>query len=198
MRRPASNLQVVVGWLAVLWGIFIVDVILRVTCDFWLANEVGLRPRTVQGLWGIVCAHLLHADGRHLAANSLSLAVLGLLCLAISRRLTGVALVYAGLGAGVFAWVFGSWGASSPQIHLGASGLIFGLIGFLLANGLFRRGCVNLLVALLIGLLYLSALPAMLPSVNASSPVPISWEMHLGGFVGGVLASWHTRRQRPT
>ncbi len=75
--------------------------------------------------------------------------------------------------------------------------MIFGLIGFLLANALVRFDWVAMLVGVLVGWLFLDALPGMLPSSAHDGP-PISWEMHLGGFIGGVLASWKLRKHRPT
>jgi membrane associated rhomboid family serine protease len=187
-RGPASDLILVASWLAVLWAIFAADVALH----FWLAGHLGLRPRHLTGLPGIVCSHFLHGDPYHIASNSIGLLVLGWVACGYSRKLTGLALVYAGLISGIFTWCV----ASPDTVHIGASGLIFGLIGFLLANGLFRRGCLPLFLALLVLALFAGALPYMLP--DSGNQRMISWQMHLGGFVGGVIASWQLRRQRTT
>jgi membrane associated rhomboid family serine protease len=194
-RGPASDLQVVASWLAVLWLIFAIDVLLRTTANYWLPERLGLRPHELTGLPGVLFAHFLHVNLYHIASNSLALLVLGWAACGYSRRLTGLALVYAGLIAGIFTWCFGAV-TVPPTVHVGASGLIFGLIGFLLANGILRRGCLPLFLALLVLVLFSGALPGMLPAASARSP--ISWQMHLGGFVGGIIASWQLRRQRAT
>lgn len=188
------DLSTVAGWLAVFWGIFIIDVALRVTLDFQLAIYAGLLPRNVHGLPGIIGAHFLHANLPHILANSVGILILGWLACRYSRKLAAIAVLEAMLVAGVFTWLFGSWGDPRPLVHVGASGVIFGLIGFLLANAIFRFDLVAILVGLLVGYLFIGALPGMLP-VEEGGP-PVSWEMHLGGFAGGVIASWTNRKKK--
>jgi membrane associated rhomboid family serine protease len=192
-REPASDFQIVASWLVLLWAIFLIDIVLRVKFHYQLAEVFGLRPRETSGLIGIVTAHFLHANAAHLIANSVALFLLGLVSCGYGRKLTAIAIAYAMLGSGILAWCIGSWHAPQPTIHLGASGVIFGLIGFLMANGIFRRGLFALLLAVLVVLLYSGALVAMFPQ-EAGGP-PVSWEMHLGGFIGGVAASWHQRKR---
>lgn len=186
------DLSTVAGWLAVFWGIFIVDVALRAILGFHLAEYAGLRPRDVHGLPGILGAHFLHANLPHITANSIAILILGWLACRYSRKLAAIAIFESMLVAGVFTWLVGSWGDPRPLVHVGASGVIFGLIGFLLANAIFRLDFVAILVGLLVGYLFIGALPGMLP-VEEGGP-PISWEMHLGGFAGGIIASWTSRK----
>ncbi len=193
-RGPAGDLSLVVGWLAFLWLVFAVDMVLRTVCGIWIAGLLGLRPREVDGLVGIVTSHFLHANLAHLAANSLGLLLLGWFSCKYSRSLTALAVLYSMLIAGSLTWCFGSW--SNPgTVHIGASGVIFGLIGWLVANGLFRREWSSFFLSLVVLVLYGGAIPGILPS-NDTEVAPISWEMHLGGFIGGVLASWHLRKAR--
>jgi membrane associated rhomboid family serine protease len=191
---PVRDLVSVVGWLAVLWTIFFIDVALRTMAGFSLPDHVGLRPREIHGLWGILCAHALHANLAHIVANSLALVVLGWLSCRYSRKLTVLAVIASMLISGGFTWLVGSWGETRPMVHIGASGVIFGLIGFLLANAIFRFDLVAIIVGILVGWLFIGALPGMLP-VDQGGP-PVSWEMHLGGFVGGVMASWSNRKKQ--
>ena len=96
--------------------------------------------------------------------------------------------------AGGLTWCFGSW--SQPgTVHVGASGVIFGLIGWLAANGIFRRDWSSMFLGILVLFLYGGAIPGILPSADAKV-AQVSWEMHLGGFIGGVLASWHMRKEK--
>ena len=197
-RGPVGDLYLVVGWLAVLWAIFIVDMVLRAVFDIKIAGWLGLRPRDIDGLLGIITSHFLHADLGHITANSVGLLLLGWLSCKYSRSLTLVTVLYSMLIAGSLTWLVGSWSpppGSDPPVHVGASGVIFGLIGWLVANGLFRREWRSFFIALLVVVLYGGALPGVLPS-NAPQMAQISWEMHLGGFIGGVLASWHMWKQK--
>ena len=195
-RGPASDLRLVVGWLALLWAIFIVQVALWNLDGYDLAGTFGLRPRTARGLIGILTAHFLHGSFAHLAANSVGLLILGWASCGYSRALTGAAVGYAMLCSGAFAWCFGSWGEPG-EVHIGASGVIFGLMGFLLANGLFRRDLLAIFLGLVTLALFGAGLSAALPPTLTHTPAhQVSWEMHCGGFLGGILASWQYRRAR--
>lgn len=193
-RGPASDLSVVVSWLALLWTIFAIDVALRAFADIWIAEWLGLRPGRIAGLPGIVTAHLLHAHPLHIITNTVGLTILGWLSCRTSHTLTGLAIVYAGLIGGTFTWCSGLL-QPTEFVHVGASGLAFGLIGFLLANALFRRGCLPVLIALLVLLLFAGSLGTMFPPKPGETMLPVSWQMHLGGFIGGVIASWQLRRR---
>jgi membrane associated rhomboid family serine protease len=193
-RGPAGDLTLVVGWLALLWAIFVVDIVLRAVFGIWIAQWLGLRPRQIDGLVGIITSHFLHVNVAHIAANSVGLLLLGWFSCKYSRSLTAVAILYSMLIAGTLTWCVGSW--SHPEtVHIGASGVIFGLIGWLVANGLFRREWGAFFLSLVVVLLYGGAIPGVLPSAEAKI-AQVSWEMHLGGFIGGVLASWHLRKQK--
>ena len=123
--------MVIVGvMLAVMWGTEIIDLLPGVALDGW-----GIRPRTVRGLFGIVFAPFLHAGFGHLIANTIPFAVLGaVIALEGTRQIVEVtAMVALVSGAGV--WLFGA----SNSVHLGASGVVFGFITYLVDAGLVRR-----------------------------------------------------------
>jgi membrane associated rhomboid family serine protease len=186
-----SSLSLVSSWIALLWLIFIADVALR-HVGFFMSDVAGLRPHSLGGLWGVLGSHLLHANLAHISANSIALLILGWLSTGYSRVLTAWAVVYSALVAGAFTWLIGD----PLSVHVGASGVLYGLIGFLVMNGLVRKGCLPLLIAIPVGALFWLVLPAMLPTAETRVQM-ISWEMHLGGFVGGAIASWQLRKQRP-
>ncbi|MBA3684241.1 MAG: rhomboid family intramembrane serine protease [Planctomycetes bacterium] len=191
-NQPVGDLQRVVGWLVLLWAVFIADVVMHVFfAQPALGERFGLRPHTVSGLVGIVGAPFLHANIQHLVGNTVPLFILGWLSCGYSRKLTLVAVVYAALIGGTLTWFLGS----SNEVHIGASGIVFGLAGFLLANAIFRKGCGAILIALLVIVLFGSSLYAGLV-IREAGGQRISLEMHAGGLLGGVIAAWRLRRQK--
>jgi len=200
-----SSLILVSTWIAFLWLVFAVDILLRVfggglarlfdwaaqPDGIWLANWLGLRPRELDGLWGIAGCHILHANIQHIASNSVGLLVLGLVCCWYSQKLTALAAIYSAIVSATLTWLI----APAGSVHIGASGIIFGLVGFLVCNGLFRRSWGAFLLAIPIGVLLSGLVPGMMPT-GANKAQLISWQMHLGGFIGGALASWQLRRDK--
>lgn len=189
-RRPPSSLALVAACVAALWLVFVVDVVLR-SMDIWLAGWLGLRPREWAGLWGVLGCHILHADLRHIFSNSVALLILGLVGCWYSRSLTALAVLYSALISALLTWLIAPGGTT----HIGASGVLFGLIGFLVFNGVFRRSWGAFLIAVPIGVLLSGLIPGMLPTAENKAQL-ISWQMHLGGFLGGAFASWDLRKER--
>jgi membrane associated rhomboid family serine protease len=149
----------------------------------------GIVPRTESGLRGILFAPFLHGNLAHLAANSVSLLVLGWLVLLFAgrRRFWGISAA-AALGAGLTAWTLGAPGS----VHIGASGVIFGYLGYLMLSGWFARRVMPILVSLGVTGMWGGMVLGVLPGQPG-----ISWQAHLGGFVGGVLAArWLHARGR--
>jgi membrane associated rhomboid family serine protease len=168
--------SVLLWFLAILWVLELLDVsVLGRSLD-----RFGIRPRTIDGLWGILFAPFLHGGLPHLMANTIPLIFLGWLVMlrGLGQFFAVSALVMLVGGLGV--WLFGQPGS----IHIGASGLIFGYLGYLLLRGYFERSFTAILIAVVVGLLYGGALWGVLPSRPG-----ISWEGHLFGFLGGALAA---------
>ncbi len=144
-------------------------------------NHFGVIPRTERGLWGILFAPFLHGSVAHLAANSVSLLILGWLTLAFAgRRTFWIVSAAAALGSGLTAWTFGAPGT----VHIGASGVIFGYLGYLMLSGWFARRVMPILASLAVTAMWGGMVLGVLPG-----QVGISWQSHLGGFIGGVLAA---------
>ncbi|MBD2102036.1 rhomboid family intramembrane serine protease [Leptolyngbya sp. FACHB-261] len=140
----------------------------------------GIRPHSLLGLRGILFAPFLHGGMGHLIANTVPFVVLGWLTMLHRTRDFFVVTVVTQLVSGFGVWLFGS----PNSIHIGASGLIFGYLGFLLLRGYFERRLGSILVSLVVGILYGSLVWGVLPSSFG-----ISWQGHLFGFLGGVLAA---------
>ncbi|PZO60393.1 MAG: rhomboid family intramembrane serine protease [Phormidesmis priestleyi] len=149
-----------------------------------LGRLLGIRPRSLIGLLGIVFSPLLHRDIGHLIANTVPFLVLGWLVLLQSRFENGGDF-YVITAIIVLIGGFGTWLLGRDAIHIGASGLIFGYIGFLLAQGYVGPTALTLGLALIVFMLYGSQLWGMIPSASEER---ISWEGHLFGFVGGIVA----------
>ncbi len=167
------------GFVAILWIIEGLDAI--VPGQF---ESNGVRPRSEAGLAGIVFGPLLHDDWAHLMGNSVPLLVLGfVLALAGVRTFATVtALVW--LTSGLGTWLIG--GAST--VHVGASGIVFGWIAYLVLRGVFAGNVRQIIVGVVIFFAYGGALIGVLPGQPG-----ISWEGHLFGAVGGVIAAWWLR-----
>lgn len=154
----------------------------------WL-NRFGIIPRSLDGLRGILFAPFLHGNLAHLTANSASFLVLGWLVLATGRRNFARVSVLAALGSGITSWVLGA----PNSVHIGASGVIFGYLGYLMLSGVFARKFSTIALSVAVTAAWGAMVWGVLPG-----QMGVSWQGHLGGFVGGVLAArWiHARAQR--
>lgn len=166
----------VFGLLGVMWVSELADFLLPFQADQW-----GIRPRTVAGLAGIPLAPFLHGGFGHLIANSVPFIVLGGIVMISGRALFWAVTAFVTLAGGFGVWLL----APSHSIHIGASGLIFGYLGFLLSRGLFERS-IGWVVA---GALLLMAYGGMIWGVLPGQP-GVSWQGHLFGFIAGIMGAW--------
>jgi membrane associated rhomboid family serine protease len=147
----------------------------------------GIRPRDVSGLDGLVFAPLVHDGWEHLFLNSAPLVLLGTFVLAAGTRRFLWATLFIAIFGGLGVWLL-----TEPQyLVIGASGVIFGWLGLLFMRGIVERSLWNFAVAIIVGLLYGWQLVALLPTDQR-----ISWQGHLFGFVGGLVAAIIFRRRR--
>ncbi|WP_249416272.1 rhomboid family intramembrane serine protease [Streptomyces sp. TS71-3] len=170
------------GWVALLWVLEIID-----TASGHALDTFGITPREPGELRDIVPAAFVHFGFGHLAANSVPLLVLGFLAaLSGIRRFLGVVamiIVVSGLGV----WLT----APAHSVTGGVSGVIFGLFGYLLIRGFVDRRVGDIVLGLVVGLIYGSILWGALPTTSG-----ISWQAHLFGLLGGVIAALAFRRSR--
>jgi membrane associated rhomboid family serine protease len=160
-----------------MWVVFLVSVAL----PFLHLNRHGVVPRTFGGLQGILFAPWLHASFLHIMSNTPGLLVLGWLCMWPRIANFWQATVGGMLGAGLCAWCLGApW-----SVHIGASGLVFGYAGYLVAYGFYSRKVIPVLVAVFVAFSYgVSLFYGVLPITPG-----VSWQSHLGGAIGGILAA---------
>lgn len=140
---------------------------------------LGIRPREFFGLIGVVAGPLIHSGLIHLLSNSFPLVLLSGFILFLHRPVALRVIVLVYVLSGLFTWFIGR-----NAYHVGASGVVYGLAGFLLFNGIMRRDRAGLAVSLAILFLYGGLFYGLFPSEER-----ISWEGHLGGLVAGLVAA---------
>jgi membrane associated rhomboid family serine protease len=144
----------------------------------------GLRPREWSGLVGIVTSPLVHSNFAHLFANAVPLATVGAAMLFLYPQSALRVLPGVYLGTGLVVWLFGR-----GAVHLGASGLVYGLVSYVFVAGLLRRDRRAIAASLLVVLMYGSLAWGVLP-IEPS----VSWETHLSAAVIGVLLALALRK----
>ena len=144
------------------------------------ANRLAIVPRTSGGLLGILTAPFLHGNAAHLAANLPPFLILGALVLRRGDHAFLKTVVLIALASGLLLWLLGRKAA-----HMGASGVIFGLFGYLVALAYFTRGTADLLIAGAVVLVYGSMLAGIKPARNGTS-----FEGHFFGLLAGIATAW--------
>ena len=170
--RSCKNAAYVV---AIVWAVYIVGLFL----PFQIQN-LGIHPRSLPGLLGIITAPFIHANMFHLLANTVALLVLLAIALIHDRETALVAIMIIMVIAGMGTWMFGT----GNSVHVGASSIIFGLIGYLLLIGWYRRDVKSLVVSFVVFFLYGGAMVSLLIPIAG-----VSWSGHFFGFVGGACAA---------
>lgn len=182
MRLQAAVLG---SLLALIWLVELADqIVLSGQID-----ALGIQPRTVAGLRGIPLAPLVHANLNQVIANTMPLLVLGWLVLlrglATFVRVSAIVTFFSGLAV----WCT----ARTSIVQVGASGLIFGYLGYLILRGYFDRRAFSVAISVLVGILYGSLIWGIFPISQEAS-----WEGQLWGFVSGMLCAWLLTRQPRT
>ncbi|AOW99051.1 rhomboid family intramembrane serine protease [Moorena producens PAL-8-15-08-1] len=164
------------GWVALMWIVELVDIfIFGRKLDLY-----GILPRNPIGLRGILFAPFLHGGFSHLISNTIPFLVLGWFVMLQETSdffvVTTITMLVGGLGV----WLLGA----PNSVHIGASVLIFGYLGFLLFRGFFERNLPSIFLSIIVGFLYGGLVWGVLPSQPH-----VSWQGHLFGFIGGILAA---------
>jgi membrane associated rhomboid family serine protease len=187
IRQGQSQLEgliVLGGLVAIMW---VVEAVNSLDSNR-LSNSDGIYARNLDHIWGIFTAPFLHFSWQHLIANTVPFAFMGaIIAFQGARRLVQVTLIVVVIG-GLGTWLIAPSGSDTA----GASGVVFGYATYLFARGFFNRSLLELLAGLVVGVVWGSAL--------LSSIVPhygVSWQGHACGAVGGVIAAYLLRRQRP-
>jgi membrane associated rhomboid family serine protease len=173
------------GFVVLVWLLELID---------WLILDgaldgLGVKPRSFSGLKGILFMPFLHNGFGHLLSNTIPFIVLGALVMLSGLNTFFTVVGLSMLVSGVGVWLLG--GANS--VHIGASGVVFGLFGFLLTRAYFERSISAIVIAFAVLVFYGGILWGLLPFW-----LGVSWLGHLFGFAGGVIAAyWLNKRRQP-
>ncbi len=180
--RRADGFRVVLAMLAAMWIVEIADVALDGRLD-----QLGIEPREAHGLIGLGTAPFLHAGFAHLIANTIPFVLMGFVIAFQGAvrviAVTAMVMLVSGLGT----WLV----APEGSLHIGASGVVFGYATYLLARGGFNRDLMEIAIGVGVALIWGTALLGGLMPQDG-----ISWQGHLFGAIGGVLAAWAFSRPR--
>jgi membrane associated rhomboid family serine protease len=175
--RIITSLKLPFQFLVLMWGVHLIQILTQT--DF---GAFGIYPRELFGLRGVLLAPIIHAGMRHLISNSAPLFLLAVLILYFYPRVAvrSMAMIY--VLTGVAVWLF-----ARKVFHIGASGVVYGLVSFVFWSGIFRRNLKSIILALIVTFLYSSLFLGILPNQPG-----ISWESHLlGGLAGIITAYWY-------
>lgn len=165
-----------------IWAVFLINFILP-GIDL---RMYGIHPRTGYGLVGIVAAPFLHANWAHIVSNTIPLIILMPVLYIFYERVKYPVIIGSVIIGGFAVWLLGKGGS----VHIGASGLIFSLMGFLIAAGIFKLSWKTVIIAAVVLILYGGAmLQGFVPQEG------ISWEGHLFGALAGIFMAWLLRKQ---
>jgi membrane associated rhomboid family serine protease len=168
--------------LVVIWLVFLADVTLHLDLVYH-----GIMPRSVSGLQGVPLAPFIHGNIRHIIANSLPFFALASLLFYFYNSLAFRVILVTWLFSGIFVWAFGR-----SSYHVGISGVIYGLAGFLFVSGFIRRHLGLMAISFLVAFQYGSMVWGVLPIEEH-----VSWEGHLSGLASGVFLAWLFRNRGP-
>jgi membrane associated rhomboid family serine protease len=182
LAEARKALFVMVGFLALLWIIQLVNVADHNN----LIGEYGIMPRSVSRLPDILTAPFVHESWTHIESNSGPLFIFGFLAAyrGVVRFLGLTALVI--VVSGLAAWLT----APANSIGVGASGVVFGYLGYILVRGLFDRHVIDIIIGAVMALCFAYQFTVLLPHAG------IGWQDHIGGLVAGVAGGWIFRDRR--
>ena len=166
------------AFIALLWLVKAIE--FSAAADF---GDYGILPRKISGAIGIITGPLIHGDINHLFSNTIPLLILGIGVIYFYNKIAFevIALIY--LMTGIWVWL-----AAREAYHIGASGIVYGLVSFLFFSGVFRKDAKSIAVSLVVTFLLGGMIYGIFPSDES-----ISWESHLLGSLAGVFCAFYFR-----
>jgi membrane associated rhomboid family serine protease len=176
LAEARKALFIMVGFLAILWIIQLINA----ADHYQLTLHYGIRPRDTGSLPDILAAPFLHVSWTHIESNSGPLFIFGFLAAyrGVARFLGLTALVI--ISSGLAAWFTGTPGT----VGVGASGVVFGYLGYILVRGFFDRRGIDIMLGAVMALCFAYQFTVLLPHNG------IGWQAHIGGLAAGVVGGW--------
>jgi membrane associated rhomboid family serine protease len=159
---------------ALLYAVYFIGLFIPIT-------KFGILPRTTSGLIGVFTAPFLHGGIRHLLSNTVPLITLLIALNTIYPTKTVAVFLFVTIAGGLLVWIFGR-----DANHIGASGLIYGLVAFLIVHGILEKKYIPIGISIAVGIVYGGLIWGIFPSIKSY----ISWEGHLFGAISGVLIAF--------
>lgn len=161
--------------LLIMWVLKTLEIFAGVSFAQW-----GIYPRYSSGLWGIITGPFIHGSVGHLINNSIPFFVTGVIIFYFYRKVAYAAIPMIWLLTGFLVWLFGK-----SAFHIGASGVVYGMVSFIFWAGIFNRDRRSIVLALIILFLYSGMFYGVLPNQPN-----VSWESHLLGGIVGILTAY--------
>ena len=168
-----TGLKLAGGFLATIWVVFILELVFP-----WL-QAFGIHPLDVSSLPFIFTSPLLHANFEHIISNSIPGAIFAFLVGYSGKRVFWEVTTFVVIIGGLGTWLLGGVGTN----HIGASGLVYGWLAYLIVRGFFNRSISQIITGVVLGFFYSGLIFGLLPGTEG-----VSWQAHLFGAIGGFIA----------
>lgn len=173
-------LEYSLAFVAIFW---VIEVIKFLTGSTFFIG-LGILPRSMVGLLGVITAPFVHGDFQHLMANTVPFFFLNCLLFVFYEKRASFYLFLIWITAGLFTWIIGRYAS-----HIGASGVIYGLASFLVFGGIFSRNWKLITISILVIFFYAGLIWGIFPTENN-----VSWEGHLAGALAGLFWAFVYRK----
>lgn len=178
-----EQLKVPIGFVSLMWIVHFINIL-----TFGSLRILGIYPRTLHGLIGIITTPFIHASFQHLISNSLPIFFLMTMLFVLYRKVAWQVFISLYFLTGIGVWLF-----ARPAYHIGASGIVYALVSFLFWLGIFRRDLRSIAISLVILVLYSGYFMGIVPNRPG-----ISWESHLMGGIAGIITAYMYRESART
>ena len=166
----------------VLWIVYFISLSLNLDL-----SRMGILPRDMFGILGIISGPIVHANFSHLLSNTIPLIILGWAIFFFYSKVSFKTFILIYVLTGLLVWLF-----AREVYHIGASGIVYGIVSFLFFSGIFRRDNKSISIALIVTFLYGGIVWGILPGQKG-----ISWESHLFGGIAGIIIAFILRKIDP-
>ncbi len=166
----------------VMWMVYLISLSLNLDL-----SRMGILPRDMIGILGIISGPVVHANFSHLLSNTMPLLILGWTIFFFYSKVSYKSFIVIYVLTGLFVWLF-----ARQVYHIGASGIVYGFVSFLFFSGIFRRDNKSIAIALIVTFLYGGIVWGVLPGQKG-----ISWESHLFGGIAGIITAFIFRKIDP-